>query len=106
MKYRDDINIGKLIQQKFEEKKITISHFAKAINTCRQNIYNIFNSKSIDTDKLIRISNVLNYPFLEEYMSQSHSNSNSNTKIVLEVELKNGEVCVKQIENDDNTKSV
>jgi len=57
MKYREDIYIGSLIKQKFEEKKISISQFAKAINCSRANIYNIFTSKSIDIDRLILVYN-------------------------------------------------
>ena len=98
MKYRNDIYIGKLIKQQFEEKKITISQFAEAICCSRANVYNIFSAKSIDIDKLILISHVLDYPFLEEYMMQNPENS--STRIVLEIEVKNGKTYITQIEND------
>jgi transcriptional regulator with XRE-family HTH domain len=94
MKYHNNIYIGRLIKQKFEEKGIAMSQFADAILCSRSNIYNIFKAKSIDIDKLILISDVLDYPFLEEYMLQK----SSNTQIVLEIEFKNGKSYIKQIE--------
>ena len=68
-KYQD-IHIGKLIKQKLKEKKFSVSLFAKTIQCSRTNVYHIFKSKSIDTDKLIHISSVLNYGFLEEYLKK------------------------------------
>jgi len=100
MKYREDIYIGNLIKQKFEDKKISISQFAKEINCSRANIYNIFTAKSIDIDKLILISNVLEYPFLDDYIFQTPL----TTRIVLEIEVKNGKSYIKRFE--DVTKSV
>jgi len=99
MKYRNDLYIGEIIKQKFNEKNISISQFAKKINCSRANVYNIFAAKSIDIDKLILISKVLDYPFLEEYTLQNRSNSDTNTRIVLEIEVKNGRPYIKQIED-------
>jgi len=78
-----------------EERKISISQFAKAIRCSRANVYNIFSAKSIDTDRLILISNVLDYDFLGEYFFKDISTTNS--QIVLNIELQNGKYHVKQI---------
>jgi len=96
MKYRN-IHIGELIKQKFEESKFSISEFAIAIQCCRTNVYNIFNAKSIDTDKLILISKTLDYNFLNEYMMRDLSIT--HTQIVLDIEFKNGECRVRQIKD-------
>jgi transcriptional regulator with XRE-family HTH domain len=94
MKYYN-IHIGELIKQKFEESKLTITEFAKAIQSCRTNVYNIFNLKSIDTDKLILISEALDYNFFEEYIVKD--SFTTHTQIVLALELKDGECQIKQL---------
>jgi len=71
-KYRN-VHIGKLIRQQIKEKKISVSQFATKINCSRGNVYNIFRAKSIDIDKLIFISSLLNYDFLEEYNLEKSS---------------------------------
>ena len=96
MKYRNDIYIGEKIEQIFNERKINISQFAKAIRSSRTNVYNIFKAKSVDIDKLILISMVLDYPFLEEYLLKSPPVE--NTHIVLGIEIKNGKTYITQIE--------
>lgn len=45
---------------------MSIAEFATRINRTRPTVYDIFNRKSIDTDLLIRISEVLHYDFLRE----------------------------------------
>ncbi len=61
-----DIYIGKLIQQKVEERHLTYSEFARMIHCARTSLYSIFNSKSIDTERLLQISKVLDYDFISE----------------------------------------
>ena len=100
MKYRNDIYIGKKIKQIFDAQSSNISQFAKAINSSRANVYNIFNAKSIDIDKLILISKVLDYPFLEEYLP--NPSPTENTHIVLDIEIKNGKTHITQIEENTN----
>ena len=103
MKYHN-IHIGQLIKQKFDEKNakrktITKTQLAKAALCCRSNVYHIFDKKSIDTDSLIRISILLDYPFLEEYIVTKPQIT--KTQIVLDVELKDGTLNIKQIEDND-----
>ena len=61
------IHIGKEIQAVFDETEHSISWFAKKLNFDRTNIYRIFNRKSIDTDLLFRISEILNFNFFSLY---------------------------------------
>lgn len=94
MKYRN-VHIGELIKQKIEEKHISISQFAKAIHCSRTNVYHIFTLKSIDIDKLLLISSVLEYDFLEEY--RINIPTKPSTQITLDFELKDGVITLKQI---------
>lgn len=59
------INIGRLIQAKVDERHISYAEFARMINCARTSLYHIFNSKSIDIDRLLVISEVLHYDFIE-----------------------------------------
>lgn len=59
-----DIHIGSVIRQVLDDSGISYKEFAKEIGCERQSLYYLFNSKSIDVDRLIRISKVLNYDFL------------------------------------------
>jgi transcriptional regulator with XRE-family HTH domain len=76
---------------------MSIALFAKAIHCSRTNVYHIFNAKSIDIDKLILISNVLNYNFLDEYFLDDFSAL--QTQITLDIELKDVKVNIKQVEH-------
>ena len=64
------IHIGHKIQEVFEETEHSISWFAKKLNFDRTNIYSIFNRKSIDTDLLFEISEILHYDFFSIYKPQ------------------------------------
>lgn len=61
-----NIFIGALIRQKVEESGMTYAEFAHRINTSRTNVYRIFESKSIDVERLIVISSVLDYDFIHK----------------------------------------
>lgn len=72
---RDDndvrmIPIGKLIQEKLEEKGLTAIWLAEQIPCGRANVYKIFNKHSIDTEMLRRISIILEYDFFRCYSQQ------------------------------------
>ena len=59
-----DIDIGKLIKEKFDEAGMTKEEFADKINKERSTVYDIFSRSSIDIVLLINISKVLNYDFI------------------------------------------
>lgn len=61
-----NVHIGSIIRAKLEESSLSIAEFAERINRTRPTVYDIFNRKSIDTDLLIKISEVLEYNFLQE----------------------------------------
>lgn len=61
-----DIYIGKIIQQKVDERHISYAEFARQIHCARTSLYHIFNSKNIDVERLLLISEVLQYDFISE----------------------------------------
>lgn len=63
----ENIHIGMLIKARVKKKGMTIMQFAQSIHKDRSGVYRIFNSPNIDTDLLIRISNILDYNFFAEY---------------------------------------
>ena len=67
------IHIGSIIRQKLMESPLSIAEFASRINRTRTTVYDIFERKSIDVDLLLRISEVLDYNFLEEVYLLEHS---------------------------------
>lgn len=62
-----DLHIGSRIQQVMKDQGRNVSWFAKQICFERSNVYKLFKRKSIDTDLLIKISEVLGHDFLSEY---------------------------------------
>ncbi len=72
----ENIHIGMLIKEKVKKKGMTIMQFARSIHKDRSGVYRIFNSANIDTDLLVRISNILDYNFFAEYcVGEAHSRS-------------------------------
>ena len=61
------IPIGKLIQEKLEEKNQTVVWLSQQIPCSRANIYKIFSKHSIDTEMLYRISQILEFDFFQYY---------------------------------------
>ena len=103
-------NIGKIIEDKLREKGVSVSEFARRINTNRNNVYDIFRRESIDTQLLQKISTVLEYDFFQHFKSaQSIASEPINTysKENLEVdkqvvELEKEIQYLKELINDKN----
>ena len=72
-----DIHIGSIIKKVFDEKSMTIAEFSRRINRERTTVYDIFQRKSIDTDLLLKISEVLDYEFLREVFLQERASASS-----------------------------
>lgn len=68
MKLRD-IHIGRLIRQRLDETGMSYSEFATSLCCQRHSLYYMFEQKSIDVEKLARISRILDYDFLRLYSS-------------------------------------
>ena len=79
-----DIYIGKIIQQKVDERGLSYAEFARKINCARTSLYHIFNSKNIDIERLLLISEILQYDFIEEiYLKRKRQQSLLSPCIVL-----------------------
>lgn len=66
-----DIYIGKIIKRKVDERGLCYAEFARKINCARTSLYHIFNSKNIDVERLLLISEILEYDFIEEVYKKS-----------------------------------
>lgn len=74
--------IGTIIREKVDEQGMSYTEFARRINCARTSLYNIFNSKSIDIERLIQISHVLEYDFIHEvYLKNTFHDNISYIKI-------------------------
>ena len=56
-----------MIRDVMNEKDISVTEFAEKIGMVRQNTYKVFNKKHLDTELLLKISEVLSYDFFAEY---------------------------------------
>jgi transcriptional regulator with XRE-family HTH domain len=62
------IHIGNIIASRLEAVGMSKSEFARRINKARQNINDILNRTSMDTELLFNISKALNYDFFQHYV--------------------------------------
>ena len=72
--YKDlaKIHIGRLIDARIKELGLSYAEFARRLNVERTTVYNIVRSKSIDIERLIKISDILDYDFLRiVYLNES-----------------------------------
>lgn len=61
------IHIGQLVREQVRQQGRHITWFAVQMGCSRNNVYNIFQSEGIDTEQLMRISQILNYNFFAAY---------------------------------------
>lgn len=94
-----NVHIGNIIKQKFEESHLTMNDFASKINRTRSTVYDIFNRKSIDTDLLLKISEVLNYNFLSEVYIEKEVVSSEDSRYFLAVEIDCHDLSLEELEN-------
>jgi transcriptional regulator with XRE-family HTH domain len=59
-----DVNIGSVIESKFRLSKMTVREFAAKLNCNRSTVSDIFDHNSIDINRLIVISEILNFDFV------------------------------------------
>ena len=86
------LHIGQKVQQIFSTKGMTVVEFARRINTSRENVYGIFNRKSIDVSLLAKISEVLDYNFFQYYISEKFSTYPELNVIKKQLELAEREI--------------
>lgn len=61
------IHIGALIRAELTRQQITVTNLAAELGIQRPNCYRILRNSSIDTDTLLRISQILKHDFFAEY---------------------------------------
>lgn len=61
------IHIGKEIEKRLQNLKISKTEFGRRIGIPQQNVNRIIDKDTIDTGKLLQISNALNFNFFELY---------------------------------------
>ncbi len=61
------IDIGKAIYNELQRQECGVSWLANKLNISRMACYRMFNSYSIDTELLYRVSKVLDYDFFALY---------------------------------------
>lgn len=97
MKARKDVHIGSEIARVVREKGMSITEFAGRICCHRKNVYDIFTRKSIDIDRLIRISEVLDYDFIREvYYADDEALAEEHSEHIFRLLYKEGELTVVQ----------
>lgn len=62
-----NLHIGRIIDQTLKASGMTYAQFARLLHCDRTTVYHLVRSKSIDTDRLLRISKILNHDFLRHY---------------------------------------
>ncbi|MDR1724657.1 MAG: helix-turn-helix domain-containing protein [Tannerella sp.] len=111
-----EIHIGQIIKRKFLESGLTKAEFAKRIDCVRTNVYHIFNQKSLDIEKLIKISKALDYDFIHQiyfHKSQTHSAADTESRaakkkapLKISIELEIDETLLQQPAIVENLKSL
>ncbi|MBR1550091.1 MAG: hypothetical protein IJ634_05575 [Bacteroidales bacterium] len=88
VKYRNDVHLGQEIKRVLKEKRIPVAEFARRICCHRKNVYDIFTRKSLDIDRIIMISELLDYDFIRNcYIEQ-------NDGIEFKLRLEGGKLIV------------
>lgn len=94
-----DIYIEKLIQQKVDERGISYAEFARQIHCARTSLYHIFNSKNIDMERLLLISEVLQYNIIEEVYLQKLKSTDENIPCIV-IPVKEKGIDTSQLPNE------
>lgn len=64
------IHIGRIIEARINELRISKAEFARRIGTSKQNVNRILEKESMDTAVLTKYSEVLNYNFFNLYADE------------------------------------
>lgn len=64
------IFIGKIIEEELRNQERSVVWLSRKLNCNRTNVYKIFNRTSIDTELLLKLSNILKRNFFESYTAR------------------------------------
>lgn len=62
-------HVGRLIEDELHRQGLSVTWFAEQLCCARTNVYKIFRKSSIDTELLLRISDILQYDFFSMLLS-------------------------------------
>jgi len=62
--------LGRLIEERVDEKGMSKAEFARRINRSPQNVNDLFKRKSIDVEFLVEIGQVLEYDFFKHFVKE------------------------------------
>lgn len=85
--YKDikNIHIGELIARRLDISGLSYAEFARRLYVDRTTIYNIIRSKSIDIDRLIKISTILDFDFISEIYMDKATLSETESEIQIDM---------------------
>lgn len=78
--YMKDIHIGNLIGLRLKQLGMTKAEFSRRINRSPQNIHDLLSRESVDTNLLLKISEVLNYNFFKVFMPKNEVKKELSSK--------------------------
>ena len=97
------LHIGKKIEEIKTEKGMSDAELGRRINKTRQNVSDIYNRSSIDTQQLFEISKALGHDFFIYYQSdkpQTKFDTESNkAKVIIELDLNPDEILKLGLKN-------
>lgn len=70
-KRNEKLHIGSLIKHELESQERTVSWFARKLCCDRSNVYKIFKRQTIDTDLLMKVSDILQFNFFEIFSNET-----------------------------------
>lgn len=80
------VHIGQEIKKKAKELRIGPTELARLINVSKQNVYHIFERKSVDIELLKTISTALNHDFFQLLYIDEHEENKlaAQEKVIIE----------------------
>ena len=67
---KGDIHIGNIIHEQLRKDRRSVGWLAREIPCTRNHLYKVFRRPSLDTDLLLRISQVMNFNFFQCYAAE------------------------------------
>ena len=67
---KGDIHIGNIIHEQLRKDRRSVGWLAREIPCTRNHLYKVFRRSSLDTDLLLRISQVMNFNFFRYYSAE------------------------------------
>lgn len=79
----NEIHVGQVIKSLLDERSISYAEFAEFLNCERASVYYLFQVKSMDIEKLIKISRYLNYDIITNTYYKQTEKSFSNPALLV-----------------------